>query len=103
MSNKISINEMNNILEKLAKVTSSSQQEEWKEWEEWTLDEKISLLELYKLFCIKEANIFRMIYNHQGCDSYEDIFRDFNMVDVNDKIIGVQLAIDSIIEQRDYD
>ena len=42
-----------------------------------------------------------MIYNNQGCDSFEDIFRDFNMVDVNDKILGVQLAIDSLIEQQE--
>ena len=51
--------------------------------------------------CLKEANIFRMIYNNQGCDSFEDIFRDFNMVDVNDKILGVQLAIDSLVEQQE--
>ena len=88
---------MDKILDKLDKVTTSSDEE----WDEWTLWEKISLLELYKLFCNKEANIFRLIYNNQGCDSFEDIFRDFNMVDVNDKILGVQLAIDSLIEQQE--
>jgi hypothetical protein len=65
-------------------------------WESWSLEEKKKLLDIYWVFCTQEANIFRLIYQNHGCDSWEDIFRDYDKRYLGDKATGVQLAIETI-------
>lgn len=54
------------------------------------------LLQIYLIFCKKEDEVFKMIYNYHGCDSYEDIFRDFDYRYLEDKTAGVEIALNQI-------
>ena len=54
------------------------------------------LLQIYLIFCKKEPEIFELIYRLHGCDSYEDIFRDYDYRYIEDKTTGVQIAIDEL-------
>ena len=56
------------------------------------------LLELYLLISKNEHHIFDLIYRFHDCDSWEDIFRDFNPEHFDDKAIGVEVAIEQIDE-----
>jgi hypothetical protein len=40
-----------------------------------------------------------LIYTYQGCDSWEDNFRDYDRTYLEDKKIGVEIAINEIDEQ----
>ena len=76
-----------NIIEKLKNDDS---------FETWTLDEKKQLLEIYYIISTKEDIIFDLIYSYHGCDSWEDIFRDYDVNYLKDKASGVEIAIDEI-------
>ena len=65
----------------------------------WSLEEIKQLLELYSLISKKETYIFKLIYHYHGCDSYEDIFRDYNEQYLQDKTDGVEEALNIINEQ----
>lgn len=39
-----------------------------------------------------------VIYNYHGCDSWEDIFRDYDPIYLKDKATGVEIAIKELIE-----
>ena len=41
----------------------------------------------------------KLIYKYHGCDSWEDIFRDYNITYLEDKSVGVEIAIREINEQ----
>ena len=84
---------MENIIDKLNKI------EDDKSLNNWTLEEKKKLLDIYFIISKKEAHIFNLIYNYHGCDSWEDIFRDFDSQYLENKQIGVEIAIDEIVEQ----
>jgi hypothetical protein len=84
---------MDTILEKLKQVKNK------KDWEKWSLEEQKQLLSLYLLICKKEEYIFKLIYSWHGCDSWEDIFRDYDEVYLKDKKDGVQIALDAINEK----
>lgn len=47
----------------------------------------------------KKAQIFDVIYQYHGCDSWEDIFCDYNPRHLNDKADGVEVAINEITER----
>lgn len=53
---------------------------------DWSTTEKKKLLKIYLLFCQKEEEIF----NNHGCDSWEDIFRDYDEEYIKDKTMGVE-------------
>lgn len=78
---------MANIIEKLKNDDSLTH---------WTLEEKKQLLEIYYIFSRKEDHIFKLIYSYHGCDSWEDIFRDYSVQYLTDKANGVEMAIDTI-------
>jgi len=61
------------------------------------------LLEIYLIFCKKEDEIFKMISSLHGCDSYEDIFRDYDYRYMEDKTSGVEIAINELDELNDND
>ena len=57
------------------------------------------MLDLYLIISKKETHIFKLICNYHGCDSWEDIFRDYNIKYLEDKADGVEIAIKEVIEQ----
>jgi hypothetical protein len=85
---------MDGIIEKLQKVKDNRM------WDDWSLEEIKSLLDLYLIISKKEHHIFDLIYKYHGCDSWEDIFRDYDKVYLKDKVIGVEIAIKEIVERQ---
>ena len=82
---------MDNIMEKLNKLQSNNSS-----WSDWDLKEIKKLLQMYLIICKNEAAICDLIYGYHGCDSWEDIFRDFNPAYCDDKASGVQVAIEQV-------
>ena len=68
-------------------------------FDDWSLEEKKQLLEIYVILCKKETHIFDVIYKYHGCDSWEDIFRDYDKTYLQDKTQGVEIAIREIQER----
>ena len=81
---------MENIIDKLEDNNSL---------ENWSLEEKKKLLDIYLIISKKESHIFNLIYNYHGCDSWEDIFRDYDSEYLEDKKRGVEIAIIEIDEK----
>lgn len=65
-------------------------------WAGWSVHQKKKLLETYLIFAQKEAAIFDLIWSCHGCDSWEDIFRDYDATLIGEKARGVQIAIDEL-------
>jgi hypothetical protein len=84
---------MENIIDKLTKIVYNNS------WENWTLEEKKKILDIYFIISKKETYIFDLIYNYHGCDSWEDIFRDYDSKYLEDKTTGVEIAINEIVEK----
>jgi hypothetical protein len=81
------------IIEKLNKITDNKNT-----CKKWNLDEQLKLLNIYLMICKKETFIFDLIWQHHRCDSWEDIFRDYDESYLDDKISGIEVAIESIKE-----
>ena len=88
---------MENIIEKLKQIKDKN------DWDKWSLEEKKQLLDIYYIISKKESHIFDLIYRYHGCDSWEDIFRDYDVNDLKDKAVGVKVAIKEIIEKINND
>ena len=84
---------MENIIEKLSQIKDKNT------WNNWTLEEKQQLLSIYLIISKKEAHIFNLIYNYHDCDTWEDIFRDYNVNYLKEKSVGVKIAIEGIMEE----
>jgi hypothetical protein len=84
---------MENIIEKLNQLKDN------KSWKNWTLGEKKKLLDIYFTISKKESHIFNLIYNYHGCDSWQDIFHDYDGEYLEDKKRGVEIAINEIDEK----
>ena len=69
----------------------------------WSLEEQKQLLDIYFIISKKEAHIFKLIYTYHGGDSWEDIFRDYDVKYLEDKAVGVEIAIQGITEQINID
>jgi len=87
------------ILEKIKNIQRSSNSGDG-DWSDWTLEEKIKVLEVYLILCKKEKYIFELIYSNHGCDSWEDIFRDYDPTYLKDKMDGVKIAIENLKDER---
>ena len=87
---------MESVLEKLKNMNVNDKNV----WRGWTLDEKKKLLEVYFLISKKESHIYDLIYSYHGCDSWEDIFRDYSRSLLRDKAEGVEIAIEAIQETQ---
>lgn len=85
---------MENLIEKLDYIKDSKNA-----FNNWSLHEIKQLLDIYFIISKNETHIFKLIYNYHGCDSWEDIFRDYDSTYLEDKKIGVKIAIDEIVEQ----
>ena len=89
---------MENIIEKLNQVNDDDIF-----FKNWSLEERKKLLDMYFIISKKESHIFYLIYRYHGCDSWEDIFRDYSEIYLEDKACGVEVAIEEItkeIEQK---
>ena len=81
---------MKHIIEKLKQLTNKNA------WDDWTVEEKQQLLNIYFIISKKESHIFDLIFTYHGCDSWEDIFRDYDVQYLKDKADGVKIAIREI-------
>lgn len=91
---------MEKIIEKLKQIDDNDNNDNTtKVWDNWNLEEKKQLLDIYLVMSQKETNIFNLIYKYHGCDSWEDIFRDYNVNYLKDKAVGVEIAIEAIISE----
>ena len=61
------------------------------------------LLELYLLISKNEHHIFDLIYKFHDCDSWEDIFRDYNTNYLKDKVRGIEIALENLNNQDKKD
>lgn len=86
---------METIIDKLNQIEDINPR-----WNNWSLEEKKKLLDLYLIISKKETHIFNLIYSYHGCDSWEDIFRNYNVNYLEDKKTGVEIAIDEIIIEQ---
>ena len=84
---------MEKIIEKLKEVKDK------KDWDHWEAEEKKQLLDIYWILCKKESYIFKLIWSYHGCDTWEDIFRDYDNIYLKDKAVGVKIAIEEIEEE----
>ena len=84
---------MENIIDKLTKIEDNNS------WKNWNLQEKKQILDIYFIISKKETHIFDLIYKYHGCDSWEDIFRDYDSKYLEDKKRGVEIAINEIVEK----
>ena len=87
---------MENLIEKLDKMKDNKNP-----FNDWSLDEIKQLLNSYFIISKKENHIFNLIYRFHGCDSWEDLFRDYNIKYLEDKADGVEIAINGVMEQID--
>ena len=82
---------MEQVIQKLSNIDNQSN--ECNKWNEWTPEERKKLLEIYLIISKKESHIFELIYHYHGCDSWEDIFRDYDISYLQDKADGVEIAL----------
>ena len=85
---------MESIIEKINQIEDPNTA-----FDDWTLEEMKQLLEIYLILSKKETHIFKLIYKYHGCDSWEDIFRDYDKTYLQDKVRGVEIAINEIKER----
>jgi hypothetical protein len=85
---------METIIEKLKQIKDNSK----KGFKNWSLEEKKQLLDIYFIISKKEDHIFDLIYSYHGCDSWEEVFRDYDINYLENKAVGVEIAINEIME-----
>jgi hypothetical protein len=85
---------MENIIDKLKQVKSKDN----KPFADWSVEEIRKLLDIYLVISKKEQCIFNLIYSYHECDSWEDIFRDYDIQYLKDKKEGVKVAIKGLSE-----
>jgi hypothetical protein len=81
-----------NIIGKLDKTDENKEDF----WIDWTDENKKELLEIYYKISKKEKFIFKLIYSLHSCDSWEDIFRDYDENYLYEKTVGVEIALESL-------
>jgi hypothetical protein len=82
---------MENIINKLNQKTDDKTI-----WSDWSLEEIKNLLDIYFIISKKEDHILNLIYTYHETDSWEDIFRDYDVNYLKDKAIGVEIAINEL-------
>ena len=92
------ITQLNNQMERLIEKLNQLKDDE-RAFDDWTLEEKKQLLDIYLIISKKETHIFDLIYSYHGCDSWEDIFRDYDAQMLEDKAVGVEIAIEGITDK----
>lgn len=87
---------MEKLIEKLDKIPDNVNKNPFNSW---SLDEIKQLLDIYFIISKKETQIFKLIYSFHGCDSWESIFRDYNIYYLESKTTGVEVAIKEVMER----
>ena len=87
---------MENLIEKLDKIKDNKNP-----FNSWSLDEIKQLLDIYFIISKKETHIFKLIYSFHGYDSWEVIFRDYNIFYLESKANGVEVAIKELTERME--
>lgn len=82
------------ILEKLKKNN--------KDFEKWSKDERKALLDLYLIISENEDSILDFVYTYHSCDTWEDIFRDYNRCLLKDKEDGIKISLKNFEEYEKY-
>jgi hypothetical protein len=73
--------------------------EESIDWSNWTPEEQLGLLKLYSVFVARESDMYNLIYSSHGCDTFEGIFRDYDEVDLQDKLRGLNITMKNMKEK----
>jgi hypothetical protein len=89
---------MDIIIEKLNEIEDDEIEDDKNTFDNWTLGEIKKLLHIYFIISKKESRIFDLIYRYHDSDSWEDIFRDYDIHYLEDKAKGVEIAINRIME-----
>lgn len=84
---------MENIIDKLNQIDKEDTKTIW---HNWSLEDIKKILDIYLIICKKESHILDLIYSYQGVDNWEDIFRDYDEVYLENKANGVKMAINEI-------
>lgn len=84
------INKNNCVIEKLKEIHDKY------DLNNWSLKEKQQLFKIYFIISEKEDYIFNLIYYYHPCDSWEDIFRDYDQTYLKNKTKCVKIAINKI-------
>ena len=85
---------MEDVIEKLKRIDANDR----RAFDNWSLEEIRKLLNIYYIFSTKEHCILDLIYTYHECDSFEEIFRDYDIINLQDKSVGIEIAIDNITE-----
>lgn len=80
------MSEYESILQKLSEETPLR-------WKSWTKEERYTMIKLYYLIAKHEASLHDLVYEYHGCDSWEDIFRDYDDQLLQDKARGIKVAL----------
>lgn len=87
---------MDSLIEKLNGVKDDRDA-----FKDWSLEEIHKLLNIYLIISKKEGQLFKLIYRYHGCDSWEDIFRDYDRRYLRDKADGVEVALKGVMEEME--
>ena len=83
----------NQLLSKLLYM-NQFESNKYEQWNEWSLEEQKHMLQMYLLIVKNEPNLMDLVYGNHECDSYEDIFRDYDTFELREKSRGIQISID---------
>lgn len=72
------------------------------DFKKWSKSERKALLDLYRIISSNEPAILDFVYSYHGCDSWEDIFRDYNESLLSDKEEGVKVALSNFEEWESF-
>lgn len=72
------------------------------DWSTWSKEERKKMITLYYLISKNESAILDLIYRYHSCDSWEDIFRDYDTDYLRDKMIGVKIALNAFDKYESY-
>ena len=89
---------MESLIERLDKIKDNKNP-----FNSWSLDEIKQLLDIYFIISKNETHIFKLIYSYHECDSWEVIFRDYNINYLESKTNGVEVAIKRLMEPIDIE
>lgn len=78
------MSEFTPLLQQLSKETNLS-------WKSWTPEERHTALKLYDLISKHEASFYALVYEYHGCDSWEDLFRDYDREELKEKGVAYKL------------
>ena len=77
-------------------VCESLENNDWENILTWSKEKQLEMLKMYHIFSKNEEKIFALIYENHDDDAWEDIFRDYDQEYIEDKAIGVEIAVNNI-------